>query len=705
MKETMMSKTNLKFKLIFPAIFIVVFLSLINSVNASTFSVTNDSHLSAANANAVAGDIIDIRAGTYSTPIAPARSGTSGSPITYRAHSGETVTISNTYNGIDINGKSWVVIDGIKVFYSSNSWVNARNSSRCTIRNCQFYDSRGWAGIALDGATYCTIANNTARAGDCGQTSGDNTDGCPGDLAGIDSGSYNYFTGNYWGKVPHYGVTFLGNSSKNIIDGDTFENVWHSGLEFELGNADTNLVQNCIFKNMGFAPEDNPRERDRTMEMYHHPGIQLYDGGAFNIIRKNIFHRNGNGIMLDAETYRVNKNKIYNNTLSENAYGMYSYIDIEANAGTSINYLKNNSITSGVTRGIYFAISQNQYFTNNNFYGNPSSRYRGEDTAVDSTISESSSSGINGSYNSEFVNNINRVPAFTNASLLNYTLQSSSPLIDAGTFLTTITSSSGSGSTFTVSDAGYFTDGWGIIEGDTIQLQNQTATAKITSINYSTNQITVNRTLSWTNGLGIALAFSGTAPDIGAEEYGDSVTPICGDNTCNGTETCSSCSQDCGACASGNIAVQASATASSQNTTNSQTANKAIDGIKDGYPNDYTKEWATIGEKAGAWIQLNWISPETINKIILYDRPNANDQITAGTLTFSDGSSISVPILNNDGNGITLTFPAKNVTWVRLTVSSVSATSQNIGLSEMEIYSDNPGDIQAPGSPTGLSVK
>jgi hypothetical protein len=31
--------------------------------------------------------------------------------------------------------------------------------------------------------------------------------------------------------------------------------------------------------------------------------------------------------------------------------------------------------------------------------------------------------------------------------------------------------------------------------------------------------------------------------------FGGGTSPVCGDNTCNGTETCSSCSQDCGSCA------------------------------------------------------------------------------------------------------------------------------------------------------------
>ena len=134
------------------------------------------------------------------------------------------------------------------------------------------------------------------------------------------------------------------------------------------------------------------------------------------------------------------------------------------------------------------------------------------------------------------------------------------------------------------------------------------------------------------------------------------------------------------------VALQATATASSQNTSTGQTAAKAIDGVIDGYPGDYTKEWATIGGGAGSWLNLAWTSPQTINQVVLYDRPNPNDQVTGGTLTFSDGSTVNVPTLNNDGSATTVTFPAKTTTSLLFTVTSVSSSTQNVGLSEIQVY-------------------
>jgi hypothetical protein len=48
--------------------------------------------------------------------------------------------------------------------------------------------------------------------------------------------------------------------------------------------------------------------------------------------------------------------------------------------------------------------------------------------------------------------------------------------------------------------------------------------AQITNVNYDTNTITVDMTLTWTQGQGIVLAYVGSAPDLGAFEYGSQST-------------------------------------------------------------------------------------------------------------------------------------------------------------------------------------
>jgi LmbE family N-acetylglucosaminyl deacetylase len=141
-----------------------------------------------------------------------------------------------------------------------------------------------------------------------------------------------------------------------------------------------------------------------------------------------------------------------------------------------------------------------------------------------------------------------------------------------------------------------------------------------------------------------------------------------------------------------NIAFSATVTASSQNADTKQYAANVVDGVIMGSPlrNDafelYDKEWATLGQRGGAWIRLTWPTPQAISRVVLYDRPNTNDHIQRATLTFSDGSSVPIAALPNNGSAREVYFPARTVSWVKLTVDEVDVSSINIGLSEFEVF-------------------
>jgi LmbE family N-acetylglucosaminyl deacetylase/chitodextrinase len=155
-----------------------------------------------------------------------------------------------------------------------------------------------------------------------------------------------------------------------------------------------------------------------------------------------------------------------------------------------------------------------------------------------------------------------------------------------------------------------------------------------------------------------------------------------------------------------NLAPSATVTASSQNTNSTQLATKAVDGIADGHPGDYRREWATVDEKAGAWIRLAWGSARTVGRVVLYDRPNLDDQVLGGLLSFSDGSSINVGALTNGGAPVEFKFPPRSVTSITFTVTATSATTTDVGLSEIRVYGSWPtgGDTTAPSAPSGLTV-
>ena len=84
------------------------------------------------------------------------------------------------------------------------------------------------------------------------------------------------------------------------------------------------------------------------------------------------------------------------------------------------------------------------------------------------------------------------------------------------------------------------------------------------------------------------------------------------------------------------------------------------------------------------WARLEWDEPKTIGRVLIYDRPTLCERIAGGSLSFSDGTVISVTSIPDDGTPKEVTFPAKTVTWVKFTASD--GNGLNLGLSEIEVF-------------------
>ena len=112
----------------------------------------------------------------------------------------------------------------------------------------------------------------------------------------------------------------------------------------------------------------------------------------------------------------------------------------------------------------------------------------------------------------------------------------------------------------------------------------------------------------------------------------------------------------------------------------------ATDRNVSGYPSDRNAEWSS-GTVTGGTLTLTWNTPQTINRIALYDRPNEVDQILAGTLTFDDGTSLAVGALPNDGKTpLELKFAPKTIKSVVFQITAAKAGTEHNGLSEIAVY-------------------
>lgn len=94
----------------------------------------------------------------------------------------------------------------------------------------------------------------------------------------------------------------------------------------------------------------------------------------------------------------------------------------------------------------------------------------------------------------------------------------------------------------------------------------------------------------------------------------------------------------------------------------------------------------TEREREGAWIRLSWDRPIRAAKVVLYDRISCKNQVTAGVLGFSDGSTITVGTLDNKGSPNIFEFEPKVVTEIFFNITQVSYSTEETGLAEIMVY-------------------
>jgi hypothetical protein len=461
-----------------------------------------------ANQMLAAGDTVYIKRSTYSQSISPSRSGTATDRITYRNFGSDVVTITGAIEAIVLNGKSYITVQGL-TFSQVNMFLDIASSSRNIIANCNFIGKVGtwtgyWSGARIRvNSQYnwihdCVFGNfGTYTTDDVGSVMdiGD-------EESKTDHSDYNLLENN---TMYHGGHHVLGvNSRYNVIRNNYFHNEnWYNGYGdrcLSLNGYDEGSGWNLVEGNRigpGGQPPDNAESS----------GIGM--ATKSNIVRFNCFYRaTGPGVMMGTTSaYYTGPayNRLYHNTFYQNGQSTNPESGAEVLAGIGIanygspysligNAIKNNAFYSNPVSIATYRVNLSDQIIQGNF------QQTGDPLFVDGTI-----------------------PNLTNASLPNFQLRTNSPCIDRGVALTTITSATGSGRTVQLADATYFMDGWGVVQGDLIQLLGTTQRARILSVNYATRSITVDANLTWTQNQGVTMAYEGTAPDLGAYEYGSGV--------------------------------------------------------------------------------------------------------------------------------------------------------------------------------------
>ena len=509
-----------------------------NENNRSCGSGTRQAYSSISEASgiAAAGDTVLVRGGTYAEAIVPSNSGTPLNPITFRNYAGETAAITGAYVdgtqwgdedgwvfGFYVWGKSNIVFEGLSFEDVAHGWGRIVHSSNITIRDSRFENAgaTGMVGsIYFINSSHNRILNNTIRDGndnlafvksDFNLIEGNNVSMGRHVLWTFKCSGHNIIRGNYFyneiqkigeiydcehsSDIDHFGLLMYNATKRNIVEGNTFAYTApddgdgpFNGIQYA---GQEGIIRNNLFYD----------SHGIGLGMANYPDEAMYN--LYNRVYGNVFYDNmGGGIITGTSNNPAN---FADNIFTNNIF----YKNYPIPIGWADNHESGSQISSHNMANFLFA---------NNSILNVTP---GESTVIwDAYNHRISLSAAQTNYPSLYSGNVEANPIFMNEMAHDFRLQPGSPIINAGAFLTR-TVGAGPGASMQVADAKYFYDGYGIEgeRGDMIQLQGG-GTARITAINYATNTLALDRSLNWNSEQLVSLAYSGSAPDIGAYESG-----------------------------------------------------------------------------------------------------------------------------------------------------------------------------------------
>lgn len=519
--------------------------------------------ISKANSTLKAGDMANIRVGTYSSEqIKPANSGTSGNYITYQNYNDEEVIVSSGTPQISLSFKNYIKIDGIKFYYPSSrgQWGKIADCSYIKIHNCIFDNYKNafakYRLFRIQNSDYCQFINNIWTADDVPWANGN----IQFDMVSTYDVSHTMFKNCTFGDASHSSLfgPSIGDAWGDPVhpDGDfvvvkdcLFTNKWRTALG-SLIHQKRLLIDNCTFAGIGRLNDECPWADDRNRIT-----PALYISVNYSIFRGNTIYGSDSSIFLRADGkpyyYNTSYNWLYNNTIYDtdktdnntinSGHAIFGEV---SGSGYTIhnNKFKNNIFWKiegdplGREIDVHSAGDTAPPYDNeikHNIFGQPDSsevlaRYALHNSIRNiSTLEQNHKDWISGAKTHYNVDPLFIAP---DAASPDFRLQKGSQAIDRGTWLTTIASATANNQTsITLDDATPFYSGAGapwFIEGETgdvIKTQNGQLTT-IQHIDYKTNTIAVSPGINIVRGEGVSLNYSGLAPDIGAYEYDNSLT-------------------------------------------------------------------------------------------------------------------------------------------------------------------------------------
>ncbi len=394
-----------------------------------------------------------------------------------RAQDGETVTFTGIPDepALLLQGVSYIVVEGL-VVTDVQGWGRLEGVTHAVVRNNRFAEAQARGtrgGLKLVRSHLNRILDNRFERGN--------------DNVVIQESDRNVVAGNtfVWGR---HSLLSIRCGNLNVVRGNAFHNERQKDMEIYdcEGVSDAPVKLNATQRNLveanWFLLSRGPSEP------HNYNGIQY--AGQFGVVRRNVFHDvRGGGVRFQVYPQEALYNyghRVYHNTFVANqCYAV-----------------------SGSAGGASFG---DILVEHNIFYRNVDCAGHDDQTGVENARAVV--------LRQNALLKAGDAPGFVDAAKDDFRLRPDSPLVDTAGFLTTAVRD-GSGTMLPVADVKYFYEGSGAAGevGDLIQLEGQTARARVVQIDYAGRALLLDRPLAWRAGQGVAQTYEGRAPDPGAFE-------------------------------------------------------------------------------------------------------------------------------------------------------------------------------------------
>jgi chitodextrinase len=494
------------------------------------------------------GDVVYLRGGLYASDYFWAGStsnGAEGNPITIQAYPGEipVFTGQGYYKVIfTLGGHRNYILDGIHFENTQGDAVVAvtTGADHIIVRNCHFKTHIWGNMLLLEMSSYNRVENCTF-----------DTVGSP-EVEG--TGSHIYIRGGHHNLIQDNYLTRAGHSSilvehytadtvppyMNVIRNNTIEQHWGTGISLGLDTNHTLVEGNTILYSGEGVPE--------------HEKSNLHLRSELNIVRNNVTALTGSttpkkhyGIEMEAYSFQGKRqhcrnNRFYNNLVYKSGNAGF-FITQRHDTSLTGNKVINNIVyhnrvggadayysTSSVVFDTYHTYAEYKWpvFPNNNFFFNnlflhadaggdlpgytPYFYYNG-DGGWTKTLAQTEAA-----FPETFRGNIELNPRFIDEANLEFHLLPDSPAIDTGAFLTRTLEAGTDTVTVRVEDSLFFSDGFGIVEPDRVQI-GPNPPVSLASVDYDNHILTLKTRVSFPADQPVSLPYHGPAPDLGPFEY------------------------------------------------------------------------------------------------------------------------------------------------------------------------------------------